>query len=319
MRDSGLHPHMLYADGRADPSPWLRLDLAQWPRHLAIDPRPPVPLVGSGPSNHPQAAGPDILLEPGFTQEQVVRGIEHAPLASAVLVQLLRITEQLAPADALRAESMAYAMLQGGSEHEYWHRQRRITPARPAGKLHTNRNGACLEILVDRPNALNAIDRSLRDALFDALSLAAMDNTILDVHLHAAGRAFSVGADLAEFGITRDPAEAHAIRMRTLPAWPMMRCASKCHVHIQGACIGSGLELAAFARKVTATSDAWFQLPETGMGILPGFGGTVSIPKRIGRQRAALLMLSGKRISAKRALAWGLIDAIVDDLAPDQR
>ena len=53
------------------------------------------------------------------------------------------------------------------------------------------------------------------------------------------------------------------------------------------------------------------------MGILPGAGGCVSVPRRIGRQRAALLMLSGRRIGARTASSWGLVDALVDERAGD--
>ena len=89
--------------------------------------------------------------------------------------------------------------------------------------------------------------------------------------------------------------------------------ADKLDVHVQGGCVGAGLELAAYAARFTAAPDAWFQLPELAMGILPGAGGCVSLTRRIGRQRAALMMLSGKRISASTALGWGLIDAIAGD------
>jgi enoyl-CoA hydratase/carnithine racemase len=70
------------------------------------------------------------------------------------------------------------------------------------------------------------------------------------------------------------------------------------------------LEIAAFGNRVTATSNAWFQLPELVMGLIPGAGGCVSVPRRIGRQRAALMILSGRRVNAATALHWGLIDAI---------
>jgi enoyl-CoA hydratase/carnithine racemase len=83
-------------------------------------------------------------------------------------------------------------------------------------------------------------------------------------------------------------------------------------VHIHGACIGAGVEISAFAGRVTAAPAAWFQLPELAMGLIPGAGGCVSVPRRIGRQRAALMMLSGQRIDAQTALRWGLIDAIED-------
>lgn len=108
------------------------------------------------------------------------------------------------------------------------------------------------------------------------------------------------------------------IRMRTLPAWPLSRSGCRFTAHVQGACIGAGLELAAFADRLTATPDAWFQLPELAMGLLPGFGGTVSLARRLGRRSACRLILAGNRIGAKEALAIGLIDAIMDDGAADQ-
>jgi len=168
---------------------------------------------------------------------------------------------------------------------------------------------------MDRPFAGNAIDRPMRDGLYEAFALAAIDPSIETVTLRAKGKAFSLGADLSEFGTSKDPATAHSIRTLTLPARMAVRCADKLSVHIQGACIGAGLEIAAFATRITATSNAWFQLPELSMGILPGAGGCVSLTRRIGRQRAGQMILSGKRLSARRALDWGLIDAIVDDPA----
>jgi len=79
---------------------------------------------------------------------------------------------------------------------------------------------------------------------------------------------------------------------------------------VHGACVGAGCELPAFCRRVCAREDAWFQLPEVGMGLVPGAGGTASLPGRIGRQRTAWLALSGSRIDAAKALRWGLIDEI---------
>ena len=76
--------------------------------------------------------------------------------------------------------------------------------------------------------------------------------------------------------------------------------------------MGAGIELPAFAARVTATEDAVMALPELGIGLIPGAGGTVSIPRRIGQHRAAYLALSGCRIDAVRALRWGLIDDITD-------
>ncbi len=79
---------------------------------------------------------------------------------------------------------------------------------------------------------------------------------------------------------------------------------------VHGACVGAGVELPAFAARVVAREDATFELPELSMGLVPGAGGTVSLPRRIGRQRTAWLCLTGARIDARAALAWGLVDEV---------
>jgi enoyl-CoA hydratase/carnithine racemase len=81
-------------------------------------------------------------------------------------------------------------------------------------------------------------------------------------------------------------------------------------VIVHGACVGAGVELPAFAGRVVARPDARFRLPEVAMGLVPGAGGTVSIPRRIGRQATALLALTGDTIDAPTALALGLVDEI---------
>ena len=158
----------------------------------------------------------------------------------------------------------------------------------------------------------------MRDQLADAFTLAALDRDIETVKLSAVGSAFSMGGDLDEFGTTRDPVTAHLIRSRVLPALALARRPEIVHAYVQGGCVGAGLEIAAFAARVTASANAWFQLPEVAMGVIPGAGGCVSIPRRVGRQRAALLMLSGRRINAATALRWGLIDAIEEAPPADE-
>lgn len=318
MDSALLEPWMLRLDWREDGRPFVLVDLARWPADTPIDPLPPVPVIGIGDGAHPQAGYLDALVEPPVTLDGLAAAIARTPLAAATLVQLLRAAEGLAPASALTAESFAFAMLQGGGEHAAWLAAQTPEPQLPPGALHLRRDDGALHLAIDRPDAHNAIDRAMRDALHEAFTLAALDPSIGRISLHGVGRSFSVGADLSEFGTTRDPAAAHAIRMRTLPALQLLRRAGRFDVHVHGGCVGSGLELAAFADRLTAAPDAWFRLPEVAMGIVPGAGGTVSIPRRIGRQRAALLMLSGKRIGAATALGWGMVDAIVDQDAADQ-
>ncbi|MCJ8156029.1 enoyl-CoA hydratase/isomerase family protein [Sphingomonas sp. LaA6.9] len=273
---------------------------------------PPFPLIGVGDSSHPLAAQLDAIVEPPVASAALIENVCGQPEAALVVVQLLRLIEQLDPAQALVAESMAYGLLQSGRGHAGWMASCSAEPM-PPGKLLVTRNEDVLDIGIERPDANNAIDCELRDALREAFELAVLDPGIGRIVLRGVGKVFSVGADLAEFGTTRDPVAAHVIRTHTLPAHAIVRCAEKLEVHVQGGCVGSALEMAAFARRITASSHAWFHLPELAMGVLPGAGGCVSVSRRIGRQRAALMILSGRRISADTALDWGLIDAIVGD------
>lgn len=317
MDDPRLQPWMLATDWRADRRRWLLVDLADWPADRPLAPLPPVPVIAIGDRAHPQAGCADVIVEPPITLALLSGQIEASPRAAATLVQLLRAIEGLAADRALPLESFAFAMLQGSAEHAAWHADQPARVAEPPGTLAVERTGATLALALDRPHARNAIDRAMRDALYEAFAMAALDETIERVTLSGIGRCFSIGAELAEFGTTRDPAEAHAIRALTLPARPLAGRSARFEAHVRGGCVGAGLELAAFADRITATRGAWFRLPEIAMGILPGAGGCVSIPARIGRGRAAALMLSGKRIGAETARRWGLVDAIVDHPAAD--
>lgn len=256
-----------------------------------------------------------MVIEAPFAADSLTRQIVANPRAAAVTVQLLRILPELSLAHGLVAESLAYAVLQGSAEHAAWLISRKAVATAPhsEGRVWLERNEKALTITMEHPESGNAIDHAMRDQLAEAFALAALDQEIQTIELRGAGRTFSLGAQLAEFGTTTDPATAHAIRGLTLPAHFATRCGARMVAHVQGGCVGSGLELAAHARRIVAMPDAWFQLPELAMGILPGAGGCVSLTRRIGRQRTALMILSGRRISARQALDWGLVDEISGD------
>lgn len=307
-----IDPLRLGSDWSGDPLPLAFVDLAD-PRLAPPYRLPPFPIIGLGDHSHPAAGGLDSVVEAPASATGLIGQVTRNPMAAAAAVQLLRSMDGLPVEPALTLESFCYAMLQGSAEHRTWLAQRPRDPAPvPAGRIELARDGDALSVLIDRSWARNAIDRALRDGLFEAFSIAALDPDLERVSLRSVGPVFSVGADLAEFGTTSDPATAFSIRGRTLPALPLSRRAEIVHVHVQGACVGAGLEMAAFAGRVTAAPGAWFQLPELAMGLIPGAGGCVSVPRRIGRRRAALMILSGRRIHAATALAWGLIDAIQD-------
>jgi enoyl-CoA hydratase/carnithine racemase len=254
-----------------------------------------------------------VPIEPPITRERVARGIASAPRAASVLLDLLRVIETMPVDEALVAESLAYGLLQGSAEHARWLDMRAPVLPQARGRVLLARDGDTLLVTLDHASAGNAIDVAMRDGLREGFELAALDPDIARIELRGLGKAFCVGADLAEFGTTRDPATAHAIRMATLPALAVARCGKPLAIHVQGACVGAGLELAAFAQTLTASRKAWFQLPELAMGLIPGAGGCVSVSRRIGRERTALMVLSGQRMGAEVALRWGLVDRIVDD------
>jgi len=93
---------------------------------------------------------------------------------------------------------------------------------------------------------------------------------------------------------------------------PVSLCADRVVVNVHGACIAAGIEIPAFARRITATPDAHFVLPELSLGLIPGAGGTASIVRRIGRHRMAYMALRQCAITAPTALAWGLVNEMDD-------
>ena len=94
------------------------------------------------------------------------------------------------------------------------------------------------------------------------------------------------------------------------PGGPSPRSPTASTAHLHGACFGSGIELPAFAAEVLADPSTAIALPEVSLGLVPGAGGTVSLPRRIGRHRTAWLGLTGAPIDAATALDWGLVDRI---------
>jgi enoyl-CoA hydratase/carnithine racemase len=242
-----------------------------------------------------------------------VMAAEH-PVASAALALLLRSSAGLPVRAGLIAESAAYSTLQEGSEFWRWRAQREPRQAEPGARVEVERTPDELRITLARPARRNAVDWRMRDALARALATAVADPR-LRVILRGEGPDFCAGGDLDEFGSRPDPALAHLVRLTRSPALLMHRLADRTTVHLHGSCLGAGIELSAFAETVRASPGTRIGLPEIELGLMPGAGGSVSLPRRIGRWRTAFLALSGAAIEADEALGWGLIDAIEPDQA----
>jgi enoyl-CoA hydratase/carnithine racemase len=238
------------------------------------------------------------------------------PRAALVLRQVLRATEELPVREALDVESLAYSVLLGGSEFGRWRTERpprglppQVTEPVLVRREHQGGEDRLL-ITLNRPERRNAYGRQLRDALADALRVAVLDPTVDRVLLDGAGPSFSAGGDLGEFGTAPDPVTAHFVRTQGGAALLLHALRDRAEVHQHGPCVGAGVELPAFAGRVAADPGTTFTLPEVRMGLIPGAGGTVSIPRRIGRWRTLYLALGGQPLDAATALAWGLVDRL---------
>jgi hypothetical protein len=275
----------------------------------------PAVIVGTGRDGVDGLAGPvaELFDVVAADPEPVVSLVQAAPQAAVTLALVLRASVALSVPAGLAAESAAYSMLQAGPESARW----RATSASVANgtvderpPVVVERAGSDLHITLSRPHRHNAVNVALREALVAALTVACTDPSIERVRLDGAGPSFCSGGDLAEFGTLPDPATAHLVRLTHSPARLLAELGPRLEVRLHGACIGAGIEMAAFAGRVVAHPDTLISLPEVTLGLIPGAGGTVSLPRRIGRHRTAELALGGAPIDAATAKRWGLVDAV---------
>lgn len=249
--------------------------------------------------------------DPAAAADRLRAAAEANPQAAQVLAQVLRAGVSDVNA-ALDFESFAYSTLLGGAEFRKWLDERGPRPLPPPSvePVVLDRDGELLTITLNRPERRNAYGRELRDALVEGLRLAELDPSVGRILLTGAGPSFCSGGDLDEFGTTPDLATAHFVRTRHGAGRLLHRLAARTEVRVHGSCVGAGIELPAFAGRVIAAAGTTFRLPEVAMGLVPGAGGTVSIPRRVGRWRACYLALSGVPLDSATALTWGLVDEV---------
>lgn len=241
----------------------------------------------------------------------VADAVARHPQSSTVFLDALRATASLEVPDALAVESLAYSALLGGREFEAWLGDR--TPSSPphaTEPVRLRRDGDTLRITLNRPERRNAYGAQLRNEFVNALNVAEADPDIELIVVDGAGPSFCAGGDLAEFGLASDLAEAHLIRTRGGAGRLVGSLRERIRFEVHGPCVGAGVEIPALAGHTTADPATTFLLPEISMGLIPGAGGTVSLPRRIGRWRTFALCVTGQRIDAETALAWGLVDEL---------
>jgi enoyl-CoA hydratase len=277
------------------------------------------------------AIGGDVTLIHADDLKRIMEQVAASPIAAAALTTTLRAGRSMGVDARLALESATYSALQVGPEFQRWRANRPFRSHRAVdeqapqdenaahGETRTStvrvrRDGNRLAIELARPHHGNAVNRSLRDDLCEALGVALIDGSVSEVWITGAGPHFCTGGDLDEFHTFDSPAEGHLVRLQRSPTRMLAALADRpsvsLRIHLHGNCAGSGVELAAFGNYVTAHTDTTFVLPELSLGLIPGAGGTASIVNRIGADRTAWLLLTGQRIDAATALRWGLIDGI---------
>ncbi|PXW35826.1 UNVERIFIED_CONTAM: enoyl-CoA hydratase/carnithine racemase [Williamsia faeni] len=248
--------------------------------------------------------------------DELRQRVADRPVSASVCDDVLRAGDSNTDTFAgVMIESLGYSTLQAGREFKTWlEGQGPRSLADPPEPVVLERDGDTVVVTLNQPKRHNAFSNTLRAGLIDGLTVVLSDPSVTRVEFRGNGKSFCSGGDLREFGTFDDPAESHLARTRFSPALLLNavrdRLGENLVAFTHGTTMGSGLEMAAVCGHVTAHPDTVFGLPELTLGLIPGAGGTVSIPRRIGRWRTAYLVLSGKTIHATTALDWGLIDEI---------
>ena len=178
--------------------------------------------------------------------------------------------------------------------------------------IRTELRGRALWITIDRPEKLNALNRATVEAIGRAVAGALADEGTAVIVLTGAGeKAFVAGADIAEMA-SLDARGAQAYSTRLHETLSAIEGASKPVVAaVNGFALGGGCELAMACHVRYAASTARFGQPEVKLGIGPGYGGTVRLPRLVGRGRALELLLTGAMIDAQEAWRIGLVNRVV--------
>jgi enoyl-CoA hydratase len=164
-------------------------------------------------------------------------------------------------------------------------------------------------VLLNRPKQLNALSDELMEALVDALRELDGDEAIRCIVVGGSERAFAAGADIGQL------AQASPIEMyyqRRVDRWDEIRALwTPLVAAVSGFCLGGGCELAMACDLIVASETARFGQPETGLGLIPGAGGTQRLTRAVGKAVAMDVILSGRFLSANEALRAGLVARVV--------
>jgi enoyl-CoA hydratase len=171
------------------------------------------------------------------------------------------------------------------------------------------RDGRVGVVLMNRPRQLNALSGELMDAVVGAVTELDGDPEIRAIVLGGGERAFAAGADIAELA-AGTPISLY--ESRRIDQWDTIRdLRTPVVAAVSGFCLGGGCELAMLCDLVVASETAKFGQPEINLGVLPGAGGTQRLTRAVGKAVAMDMILTGRMLSAREALAAGLVARVV--------
>ena len=176
----------------------------------------------------------------------------------------------------------------------------------------TENNGGILQITVNRPSKLNALNRSTIQELHDAFWAAAGDEDVKVIILTGSGeKAFVAGADISEFsGYSSEEGKALAAEGQKNLFDYIANFPKPVIAAINGFALGGGLELALAAHFRIASDNAKMGLPEVSLGVIPGYGGTQRLPQLVGKGRAMEMIMTAGMIDANQALQYNLVNHV---------
>ncbi|PWV83199.1 enoyl-CoA hydratase-related protein [Halomonas sp. A11-A] len=173
-------------------------------------------------------------------------------------------------------------------------------------------NAGIVRLTINRPKALNALNSAVLNELERVLAeLEARDDLRAVLITGAGEKSFVAGADIAEMR-TKTPEEARAFARQALATFKRLETLPVPTVAlVNGFCLGGGCELALACDWAVASDNAIFGQPEVLLGVIPGFGGTQRLPRRVGPAMALDLCTTGRKIDANEALRIGLVNRVM--------
>ena len=182
------------------------------------------------------------------------------------------------------------------------------------GPVRLERSDHVAIVTLDRAERVNAIGTETVEALASAIADVAADTSVGSLVITGSGRAFSAGADIAEFAGFGDAAEFEAFIAFMATTFSAIQALAKPSVAaVNGMALGGGFELALACDLRIAAAGARLGVPEIKLGLLPGAGGTARLTRMLPPGPAKQLLLTGEPVTAAEALRLGLVNEVVDD------